>query len=228
MGSGLKKEIILHKVQVLRTETFWKTCTKSTDILSKISVQASKDKPINESYKEVPHSYDSPLEASDKQEVPAVLSHGVTQKSKVVLPAPGSIEVPLYKVAQCRTGDKGNDVNFSLIPHCPADLQRLISVVTSEWVEEIMKNLFTYLRKHHTSASSVAETGNFYFIKEKVPQDHMHVEIYKVEGIQALNIVVRNALDGGVNCSRRLDRHGKSLSDLILSQMISLPSESNY
>jgi hypothetical protein len=49
------------------------------------------------------------------------------------------------------------------------------------------------------------------------------VDVYEVPGVKALNIVVRNVLDGGVTCSRRLDRHGKSLSDLFLSQFIILP-----
>lgn len=62
----------------------------------------------------------------------------------------------------------------------------------------------------------------------KIPRDkwvneNVKVEIYEVKGIQSLNIVVRNILDGGVNCSRRIDRHGKTISDLILCQQVVLP-----
>ena len=50
------------------------------------------------------------------------------------------------------------------------------------------------------------------------------VDVYEVQGVKALNVVVKDVLDGGVTCSRRLDRHGKSLSDLILGQIVILPS----
>ena len=50
------------------------------------------------------------------------------------------------------------------------------------------------------------------------------VDVYEVQGVEAFNVVVKDVLDGGVTCSRRLDRHGKSLSDLILSQFVILPS----
>lgn len=53
--------------------------------------------------------------------------------------------------------------------------------------------------------------------------EHVKVEIYEVKGIHSLNVVVRNILDGGVNCSRRIDRHGKTISDIILCQEIVLP-----
>lgn len=49
------------------------------------------------------------------------------------------------------------------------------------------------------------------------------VEVYEVPGVAALNVVVKDVLDGGVTCSRRLDRHGKCLSDLIFSQIVVLP-----
>ncbi|KAE8662486.1 disease resistance protein RPP13 [Hibiscus syriacus] len=56
-----------------------------------------------------------------------------------------------------------------------------------------------------------------------VNEDDVKVEIYEVQGIQSLNVVVRIILDGGVNCSRRIDRHGKCISDLILCQHVVLP-----
>ena len=47
--------------------------------------------------------------------------------------------------------------------------------------------------------------------------------IYEVEGIHSLNVEVRNILDGDVNCSRSIDRYGKTISDLILCQHVVLP-----
>ncbi|KAK3029205.1 hypothetical protein RJ639_039285 [Escallonia herrerae] len=56
--------------------------------------------------------------------------------------------------------------------------------------------------------------------RDKCINEHVKVEIYEVRGISSLNVVVRNILDGGVNCSRRIDRHGKTISDLILCQQV--------
>jgi hypothetical protein len=39
----------------------------------------------------------------------------------------------------------------------------------------------------------------------------------------APDITLNPALDGGVSVSRRIDRHGKSLSDLILNVYVDLP-----
>ncbi|KAL5796188.1 hypothetical protein ACOSQ2_001008 [Xanthoceras sorbifolium] len=42
-------------------------------------------------------------------------------------------------------------------------------------------------------------------------------------GNQLLNVIVRNILGGGVICSRRIDRHGKTISNVILCQQVVLP-----
>lgn len=94
-------------------------------------------------------------------------------------------------------------MNVSVIPHCRTDLTRLQHIITPAWVTHVVK----HLRNAHDS--------------------HTHtVDVFEVPGVAALNIVVKDVLDGGVSCSRRLDRHGKSLSDLILSQLVSLPEDS--
>lgn len=155
----------------------------------------------------------TPLRSSIPSQVPAS-------------PAPSAVELPLYKVAHGRTGDKGNQLNVSVIPHCGTDLTRLQSIITPAWVMQVMKHLFT--NQSGSSAHMVNE-----LLSSKLPENEdisrssrlieSLVEVYKVPGVAALNIVVKDVLDGGVTCSRRLDRHGKSLSDLILSQVISLP-----
>ena len=116
------------------------------------------------------------------------------------IPAPSGVRIPLHRAAHCRTGDKGNDLNFSIIPHFLGDFERLKEVITPEWVRQVFR------------------------WSQPLIEKSIGVEIYEVRGVSSLNIVVRNVLDGGVNCSRRIDRHGKTISDLILSQEIVLPS----
>ncbi|EMS60814.1 hypothetical protein TRIUR3_17834 [Triticum urartu] len=124
----------------------------------------------------------------------------------VSAPAPSGSEIALYRVAHSRAGDKGNDLNLSIIPHFPDDIGRLRTVITPEWVKGSLSPLLD-----HSSFSDDRAIEHRNNLLERVA-----VEIYDVLGISSLNIVVRNILDGGVNCSRRVDRHGKTLSDLIL------------
>ena len=126
--------------------------------------------------------------------------------------SPGK-KIALYHIAHSRVGDKGNDINFSIIPHFPGDIGRLRAVITPDWVKNVVSPLL--------DLSS--------FPDERAIQRRINllelvsVEIYDVPGISSMNVVVRNILDGGVNCSRRIDRHGKTLSDLILCQEVVLP-----
>lgn len=129
-------------------------------------------------------------------------------------PAPSGQQIPLYDVSHSRAGDKGNDLNFSIIPYFPPDIERLKMIVTPEWVKEAVSQLL-----NHSSFPDLDAVGK----KDMWLNEHVKVEIYEVRGIHSLNVVVRNILDGGVNCSRRIDRHGKSISDLILSQIVVLP-----
>jgi hypothetical protein len=118
-------------------------------------------------------------------------------------------------VAHSRAGDKGNDINFSIIPHFPPDIKRLKPIITSQWIKSVVSPLLDL----SPSSDLLARDQRDNWVNENVK-----VEIYEVKGIQSLNIVVRNILDGGVNCSRRIDRHGKTISDLILCQQVVLPS----
>lgn len=147
-------------------------------------------------------------------------SHGVKESAgdsalKLdAFPAPSGQKIPLYNVAHSRAGDKGNDLNFSLIPYCPADLERIKSVITPQWVKDAVSPLL--------NASSFPDLNSM-SRRDRWMSEHVVVEIYEVRGISALNVLIRNILDGGVNCSRRIDRHGKTISDLILSQQVVLP-----
>ncbi|MCO5611223.1 hypothetical protein L7F22_065474 [Adiantum nelumboides] len=204
---GCRKETALDKVLVPREDTFWEMHTTAVDyIIAKMP-----------SVRNLP-----PIYPPEEVQVPIPLSTLMPTMSKAPLPAPGGVEIPLYKFAHCRAGDKGNDVNFSLIPHSSRDLPRLQSIITKDWVKGVTRRLFLghHSVQHIGKDTSGGQTSGLVHEKHV---DSVGVEIYVAIGIHALNIVVRNALDGGVTCSRRLDRHGKSLSDLILCQTVTLP-----
>lgn len=129
-------------------------------------------------------------------------------------PTPSGTKLPLYDIAHSRAGDKGNDLNFSIIPHFPPDIERLKTVITPDWVKEVVSSLVN---------PTSFPTSNDIERRDKWISENVRVEIYQVRGIHSLNVVVRNILDGGVNCSRRIDRHGKTISDLILCQHVILP-----
>ena len=129
------------------------------------------------------------------------------------VPALPGKRIALYHVAHSRAGDKGNDMNFSVIPHSPDDIGRLRSIITLDWVKNAVSPLLDL--SSFPDERAIQHRNNLL--------EPVTVEIYYVPGISSLNVVVRNILDGGVNCSRRIDRHGKTLSDLILCHEVILP-----
>lgn len=151
-----------------------------------------------------------PMKEADKGNYLLNVSRSGVGKSA----APSGKKIPLYDVAHSRAGDKGNDLNFSIIPHFASDIEKLKLIITPEWVREVVKVLLN---------SSSCLNSDAINKRDKWVDEHIKVEIYEVAGIQSLNIMVRNILDGGVNCSRRIDRHGKTISDLILCQQVVLP-----
>ncbi|XVF73231.1 hypothetical protein PTKIN_Ptkin12aG0184900 [Pterospermum kingtungense] len=200
ISTGIKKEIVLEKQLVGREHIFWQIGAKQTKAgKSKCYEDGTKDLVLHEpalppSVQEDVHS--SSLDCS-------VADTGLSA-------APLGQNIPLYSIAHSRAGDKGNDLNFSIIPHFPQDVEKLKLVITPQWVKGVVSVLL------NASPEAVDET-------KKWVDEHVKVEIYEVEGIHSLNIVVQNILDGGVNCSRRIDRHGKAISDLILCQPVVLP-----
>ena len=48
---------------------------------------------------------------------PHIQAETDNSSSELASPAPSGQKIPLYRVAHSRAGDKGNDLNFSLIPH---------------------------------------------------------------------------------------------------------------
>ena len=100
----------------------------------------------------------------------------------------------LHEIAHARAGDKGNRSNISLIPYRPEAYALLLDQVT----EERVRVLFA-----HKGATRVTR--------------------YELPNLPALNFVIDNALEGGVNAALNIDQHGKTLSYLLLSLPVSAP-----
>ncbi|KAF7109467.1 hypothetical protein CFC21_109721 [Triticum aestivum] len=201
ISTGRKNELILHKLLIDRENVFWQANAKNSSIHG----------PQNRS-----------TDAKKKKRYTGSSATGIQQRWNTKLdepappvsaPAPSGSEIALYRVAHSRAGDKGNDLNLSIIPHFLDDIGRLRTVITPEWVKASLSPLLDH--------SSFPDDGAIE--RRNNLLERVLVEIYDVPGISSLNIVVRNILDGGVNCSRRVDRHGKTLSDIILCRKVILP-----
>ena len=97
----------------------------------------------------------------------------------------------LREIAHSRTGDKGNISNISVIAYKQQDYETIKQKVTAEKVKEYFSGI--------------------------VKGD---VVIYALPNLWALNIVMYQALGGGVTRSLSLDTHGKSLSSLLMDMEI--------
>lgn len=107
---------------------------------------------------------------------------------------PNTITVPLYRAAHGRTGDKGNRSNISVIAYCPELYPLLLAQLTEERVAQ----------RFATRRPSA-------------------VKRYLLPTLQAMNFVLDEALDGGVNDALNLDSHGKALSFFLLDLPIQVP-----
>ena len=107
-----------------------------------------------------------------------------------------AVALPLHRVAHARAGDKGNRLNVALFPYRTELFDLLVEQVT----EDVVMQQFAHRRP---SA----------------------VKRYILPRIHALNFVIDDVLEGGVNSSLCIDRHGKSLSFLLLDITIAVPGE---
>lgn len=98
--------------------------------------------------------------------------------------------VQLHQIAHGRAGDKGNVSNISVIAFDPAHWPAIEAQVTAERVRDVFAQL---------GAS--------------------RVDRYVLPVLCALNFVIHDVLDGGVNASLSLDRHGKTLSFKLLGEI---------
>ncbi|OMP00439.1 hypothetical protein COLO4_12678 [Corchorus olitorius] len=200
ISTGIKKEILLEKQLIGREHIFWRTGAKQTKASESICQKQVLADVMKGSVLHEPVATLPPFSQEDKHN--SCLDCASSPETGLSA-TPFRQTIPLYNIAHSRAGDKGNDLNFSIIPHFPQDLEKLKIIITPQWVKAVVSVLLD-------------ET-------EKWVDENVKVEIYEVRGIHSLNVVVRNILDGGVNCSRRIDRHGKTISDVILCQHVALP-----
>jgi hypothetical protein len=113
---------------------------------------------------------------------------------EVVIDAMPTVKVPLHRLAHGRTGDKGNRSNISVIAYRPEFFAALVAQVTEARVAAVLA---------HRRPSSVKR--------------------YVLPKLHAMNFVIDDVLDGGVNSSLNLDTHGKALAFLVLEMPIDLP-----
>src|SRR6185369_14652796 len=104
------------------------------------------------------------------------------------------IIVPLHRAAHGRTGDKGNRSNISVIAWHDA----LYPLIVGQITEDAVTRQFA-----HRQPSRVAR--------------------YLLPKLHAINFVIDDVLDGGVNDSLNLDSHGKALSFLLLELPLRVP-----
>lgn len=104
------------------------------------------------------------------------------------------ITIPLHQIAHSRTGDKGNCSNISVIAYQPEFFPVLVEQVTVERVAALFQ------ARHPTA-----------------------VRRYVLPKLGALNFVLEDVLDGGVNEALNLDSHGKTLAFRLLELMVTVP-----
>ena len=104
--------------------------------------------------------------------------------------------VPLYRAAHSRTGDKGNRSNISVIAYRPELFELLVQQVTAEAV-----------------AVHFAHRQPRCVVRHVLP------------ALGAMNFVLDEVLDGGVNDALNLDSHGKALSYWLLDLPLTIPAE---
>jgi len=101
-----------------------------------------------------------------------------------------TMRVPLHEVAHARAGDKGNRSNIVVAPYHPDLFSYLVEQVTADRVHDLFK---------HKGATACTR--------------------YILPNLPAINLVIDDALEGGVNSSLNQDLHGKTLSFLLLGEL---------
>ena len=105
-----------------------------------------------------------------------------------------AVELPLHRLAHARTGDKGNRINVAVFCREPAFYPYLDEQLTEQAVWSVFE---------HRRPSRI--------VRHRVPN------------LSAFNFVIDDVLEGGVNNSLYLDRHGKGLSFLLLAMQVRVP-----
>ncbi len=103
--------------------------------------------------------------------------------------------VPLYAIAHARTGDKGNRLNCAVIAHA----EEAYPILAAQVTEARITALFAHRRP-------------------------ARVARFLLPRLWAINLVIDDVLEGGVNGSLGLDGHGKTLSFLVLTLPVTVPA----
>ena len=110
-------------------------------------------------------------------------------------PGAESIEVPLVRLAWGRSGDKGTTSNIGVVARSAAIHEFLKAQLTEAVVAEWLGHLV-----------------------------HGRTCRYELPGIQALNFVLEESLDGGGTSTLRMDPLGKCMAQVLLSMPIRVPA----
>lgn len=102
--------------------------------------------------------------------------------------------IPLREIAHCRSGEKGNGSNVSVIAYNIDDYALLKTAVTVEAVRALYG-----------------------------PITKGRILRYEVPAIGALNFVLEDVLEGGRSRTLAFDESGKALSSLMLTLPIDVP-----
>lgn len=109
---------------------------------------------------------------------------------------PCTAQVPLWRLAVARSGDKGDNANIGVIARDPAYLPCIRASLTPERVHAIFAHL--------------AEGP---------------VERFDVPGLHGLNFLLHRALGGGGVASTRLDTQAKAYAQILLETAIAVPPD---
>lgn len=107
-----------------------------------------------------------------------------------------TVRVPLHEIAHGRAGDKGNRCNISVIAFAPEAYPLLVEQVTADRVHDFF-----------------AFRGATGVTRHDLPR------------LAALNFVIDDVLEGGVNGALNLDGHGKTLAYHLLSLPVDVPAD---
>jgi len=106
-----------------------------------------------------------------------------------------TVEIPLYRLALARSGDKGDSANVAII----ARHDTYMGVLRREVTEARMAAHFRHLA-------------------------HGPVRRFEAPGLGAFNFLIQNALGGGGMSSLRIDPQGKAYGQMALEMMVSVPA----
>lgn len=125
-------------------------------------------------------------------------SFNVTQVGDIAQFNGDEVEVALVDIAHARSGDKGNHSNIGVIARKAEFLPWIRANLTSESVAEYMQHVLD------------SETSQ--------------VIRYELNGLNALNFILENALGGGGVASLRIDPQGKAFAQQLLDMPVKVPA----